>query len=503
MLADCLAHAVEQGAERLVDIATLTGAIVTTLGTTYAGLMGQDDEWCEEVSGGRPARGRDRLAAAAARRVRRADQGQVRRHPQRGREPPRRLGHRRGVPAALRRRRAVGASRHRRHRLGHRQGLRAQGRRRLRRAAARPARLRHRGVAADTPAWRSSPARSSPSGTGDRSSSVVFGLPLAAAAVEVDLGVRRWVRGGLPRAAGARRPAVVAAGPLVILGGSRCASTRCASSATRGGGAGVRLHALPAERRSRRRFDEEHVAPTTLGRRGSSSAATTPGRRPRVRLPAPAPAEVDAAERRGATLQRPQRAPSTSFYDGPVPRAAHATRAAVFIGLRRRWAATGVRAARRHARATRARSACCRRATCSPTSTRCGRSRPTTSTSSGLSPEWPHGLRPLARPRADPPYRPRLRRGRGRAGRRGARPREALPVRDRGQARRARADGHPVPGGVRRRRAATRWPTRSRSRSSRAWTPPSRSRCAPTPRSGPSRSTCSAPRSRSRSGCRG
>ena len=50
VLADCLAHAVEQGAERLVDIATLTGAIVTTLGTTYAGLMGQDDDWCEAVT---------------------------------------------------------------------------------------------------------------------------------------------------------------------------------------------------------------------------------------------------------------------------------------------------------------------------------------------------------------------------------------------------------------------------------------------------------------------
>jgi len=50
VLADCLHHAVERGAERLVDLATLTGAIVTTLGTTYAGLMGTDDEWCEEVS---------------------------------------------------------------------------------------------------------------------------------------------------------------------------------------------------------------------------------------------------------------------------------------------------------------------------------------------------------------------------------------------------------------------------------------------------------------------
>jgi leucyl aminopeptidase len=50
VLADCLHHAIEQGAERLVDLATLTGAIVTTLGTTYAGLMGTDDPWCEEVT---------------------------------------------------------------------------------------------------------------------------------------------------------------------------------------------------------------------------------------------------------------------------------------------------------------------------------------------------------------------------------------------------------------------------------------------------------------------
>jgi leucyl aminopeptidase len=50
VLADCLHHAVEQGAERLVDLATLTGAIVTTLGTTYAGIMSTDDDWCEEVS---------------------------------------------------------------------------------------------------------------------------------------------------------------------------------------------------------------------------------------------------------------------------------------------------------------------------------------------------------------------------------------------------------------------------------------------------------------------
>ena len=49
VLADCLAHAIDQGAERLVDVATLTGAIVTTFGSTYAGLFGTDDEWCAQV----------------------------------------------------------------------------------------------------------------------------------------------------------------------------------------------------------------------------------------------------------------------------------------------------------------------------------------------------------------------------------------------------------------------------------------------------------------------
>jgi leucyl aminopeptidase len=49
VLADCLAHAIDQGAERLVDLATLTGAIVTTFGNTYAGLFGSDDDWCAQV----------------------------------------------------------------------------------------------------------------------------------------------------------------------------------------------------------------------------------------------------------------------------------------------------------------------------------------------------------------------------------------------------------------------------------------------------------------------
>jgi leucyl aminopeptidase len=49
VLADCLTHAREQGADRLLDVATLTGGIVTTFGSVFAGLMGNDDGWCEAV----------------------------------------------------------------------------------------------------------------------------------------------------------------------------------------------------------------------------------------------------------------------------------------------------------------------------------------------------------------------------------------------------------------------------------------------------------------------
>ncbi len=50
VLADCLTHAVNQGAERLVDIATLTGSIITALGNTYAGLFASDDDWAAQVA---------------------------------------------------------------------------------------------------------------------------------------------------------------------------------------------------------------------------------------------------------------------------------------------------------------------------------------------------------------------------------------------------------------------------------------------------------------------
>jgi leucyl aminopeptidase len=43
ILADALAYAVELGAERLVDIATLTGAVLIALGSTYAAVISNDD----------------------------------------------------------------------------------------------------------------------------------------------------------------------------------------------------------------------------------------------------------------------------------------------------------------------------------------------------------------------------------------------------------------------------------------------------------------------------
>jgi leucyl aminopeptidase len=49
ILADALAYAAREGATRLVDLATLTGAIVVALGDVYAGLFGSDDDWTDLV----------------------------------------------------------------------------------------------------------------------------------------------------------------------------------------------------------------------------------------------------------------------------------------------------------------------------------------------------------------------------------------------------------------------------------------------------------------------
>ncbi len=50
ILGDALAYCVELGAERVVDLATLTGAVLVALGSTYAALISNDDEWAGEVA---------------------------------------------------------------------------------------------------------------------------------------------------------------------------------------------------------------------------------------------------------------------------------------------------------------------------------------------------------------------------------------------------------------------------------------------------------------------
>jgi leucyl aminopeptidase len=49
VLADCLHHARTLGATHVVDLATLTGAMVVALGDWHAGVFGRDDEFVERV----------------------------------------------------------------------------------------------------------------------------------------------------------------------------------------------------------------------------------------------------------------------------------------------------------------------------------------------------------------------------------------------------------------------------------------------------------------------
>jgi leucyl aminopeptidase len=51
ILADALTYcARDLGADRLIDVATLTGGVVVALGSTYAGLMSNDEQWAEGIA---------------------------------------------------------------------------------------------------------------------------------------------------------------------------------------------------------------------------------------------------------------------------------------------------------------------------------------------------------------------------------------------------------------------------------------------------------------------
>jgi leucyl aminopeptidase len=57
ILADCLAYARREGAERLVDVATLTGGAVTALGWTFAALFANDETLAGDVGAAAEATG--------------------------------------------------------------------------------------------------------------------------------------------------------------------------------------------------------------------------------------------------------------------------------------------------------------------------------------------------------------------------------------------------------------------------------------------------------------
>ena len=122
VLADALWWTKENVKPKLiVDLATLTGAIIVALGNEHAGLFSNDDELAERLIAAGKATGEAVWRMPLGAGLRQADRFQVRRHEEH-RRAPRRLDHRRAIPQTLRRRHALGASRHR----GHRDGLAGQ-----------------------------------------------------------------------------------------------------------------------------------------------------------------------------------------------------------------------------------------------------------------------------------------------------------------------------------------------------------------------------------------
>ena len=117
VLADVLWYCQEKfDPQFMVDLATLTGAIIIALGHEHAGLFSNDDALAAEADRGRQGDRREAVADAAGRGIRQADQVRHRRHEEH-RRPAGGFDHRGAVHPAVRQRQAVGASRHRRHGL--------------------------------------------------------------------------------------------------------------------------------------------------------------------------------------------------------------------------------------------------------------------------------------------------------------------------------------------------------------------------------------------------
>lgn len=59
VLADVLSYAIDQGASRLVDLATLTGSCVIALGEEVAGVFANDQPWCDRLLAAAKTAGED------------------------------------------------------------------------------------------------------------------------------------------------------------------------------------------------------------------------------------------------------------------------------------------------------------------------------------------------------------------------------------------------------------------------------------------------------------
>ena len=132
ILADALAYSVELGADRIVDLATLTGAVIVALGSTYAGLISNDDAFAAEVEGAAGRTGelawRLPLHPEYKELTKGTDADLTNASSKR-----KAVDDLRGLlPRGVRGRQAVGAPRHRRHRLGRRPRVHGQGPERLR-----------------------------------------------------------------------------------------------------------------------------------------------------------------------------------------------------------------------------------------------------------------------------------------------------------------------------------------------------------------------------------
>ena len=128
ILADALTWCVrEMGADRVVDIATLTGAVLIALGSTYAALVSNDDALAAAVDGLPERTGELAWRLPLHPEYKELTKGTVADLANTAQEARGRNDLRRLLPRGVRRRPPVGPSRHRRHRLGHRPRVRGQG----------------------------------------------------------------------------------------------------------------------------------------------------------------------------------------------------------------------------------------------------------------------------------------------------------------------------------------------------------------------------------------